>query len=186
MQSTATTDGVTISIDPHAWHATRWVGTVAGHATGRDLLAGAWITADDRKSVTRVYAAACADLAQATLGGLPSRSPSWERWFSDLRSTVRDLSPVPGNPYVVQRALFHGVRLEGEHTSWVQQLRRGFSALLAASLPAPLPVLIGEDLATFEAADAAWCAEHGRPGRCRYSHVQPAATGRSVAVESES
>src|SRR5258708_18581803 len=119
-----------------------------------------WITADHRNSVTRVYAAACADLAQATLGGLPSRSSTWERWFTDLRSTARDLSPVRGNPYVVQRALFHGVRLEGEDARWVQQLRRGFSALLAASLPEPVPALIGEDLGTFRAVDAAWCAEH--------------------------
>jgi ParB family chromosome partitioning protein len=165
VQSTPTTDEVSISIDPHAWHATRWVGTVAGHATGCDLLTGACISADHRKSVTRVYAAACADLAQATLGGLPSRSSSWERWFTDLRFTARALSPVYGNPYVVQRALFHGVRLEGEHTAWVQQLRRGFSALLAASLPEPLPALIGEDLPAFNAADAAWCAEHAADGQ---------------------
>jgi ParB family chromosome partitioning protein len=160
LQSTATTDEIHISIEPRAWRATRWVGAVAGHATERDLLAGTWITPDDRNSVTRVYAAACADLAQATLGGLPSRSSTWDRWFTDLRSTARDLSPVRGNPYVVQRALFHGVRLEGEHAPWVQQLRRGFSALLAASLPEPLPALIGEDLANFHAVDAAWCAEH--------------------------
>jgi ParB family chromosome partitioning protein len=66
---------------------------------------------------------------------------------------------------VVQRALFHGVRLEGHQAPWVQQLRRGFSALLAARLPQPLPALIGEDLATFEAADAAWCAEHAPDGQ---------------------
>jgi hypothetical protein len=162
LQSSATTDEIQISIEPKAWRATRWVGAVAGHATGRDLLAGRWITPDHRNSVTRVYAAACADLAQATLGGLPSCSSTWERWFTDLRSTARDLSPVRGNPYVVQRALFHGVRLEGEHAPWVQQLRRGFSALLAASLPEPLPALIGEDLASFHDVDAAWCAEHTR------------------------
>jgi len=74
---------------------------------------------------------------------------------------------MPGNPYVVQRALFHGVRLEGEHAPWVQQLRRGFSALLAASLPEPLPALIGEDLASFHALDAAWRAEHIRDGDVR-------------------
>jgi ParB/RepB/Spo0J family partition protein len=164
LQSSATTDEIQISIEPKAWRATRWVGVVAGHATGRDLLAGRWITPDHRDSVTRVYAAACADLAQATLGGLPSRSSTWERWFTDLRSTARDLSPVRGNPYVVQRALFHGVRLEGEHAPWAQQARRGFSALLAASLPEPLPALIGEDLASFRAVDAAWCAEHIRDG----------------------
>src|SRR5216684_1384476 len=167
LQSSATTDEIHISIEPRAWRATRWVGVVAGHATGRDLLAGTWITPDHRNSVTRVYAAACADLAQATLGGLSSRSSTWERWFADLRSTARDLSPVRGNPYVVQRALFHGVRLEGEHAPWVQQLRRGFSALLAASLPEPLPALIGEDLASFHALDAAWCAEHIRDGDVR-------------------
>jgi ParB/RepB/Spo0J family partition protein len=164
LHSTATTDEIPISIDPKAWRATRWVGAVAGHATGRDLLAGTWITPDHRNSVTRVYAAACADLVQATLGGLPSRSANWERWFTDLRSTVRDLSPIRGNLYVVQRALFHGVRLEGEHAPWSQQLRRGFSALLAASLPEPLPALVGENLASFHAVDAAWCAEHTREG----------------------
>ena len=99
VQSSPTTDEVFTSIDLRAWHATRWVGAVAGHATGRDLLTNAWISADQRKSVTRVYAAACADLAQATLGGLPSRSSRWERWFTDLRSTARDLSPARGNPH---------------------------------------------------------------------------------------
>jgi ParB family chromosome partitioning protein len=165
VQSSPTTDEVFTSIDPRAWHATRWVGAVAGHATGRDLLAGAGISPDHRTSVTRVYAAACADLAQATLGGLPSRSSSWERWFTDLRSTARDLSPVRGNPHVVQRALFHGARLEGEQAPWVRQLRRGFSALLAASLPEPLPALIGEDLASFHAVDAAWCARYIQDGQ---------------------
>ena len=58
VQSSPTTDDVFTSIDPRAWHATRWVGAVAGHATGRDLLTPAWISADQRKSVTRVYAAA--------------------------------------------------------------------------------------------------------------------------------
>jgi hypothetical protein len=67
---------------------------------------------------------------------------------------------VGGNPYVVQPALFHGARLEGEHAPWVRQLRRGFSVLLAASLPEPLPALIGEDFTTFHAVDVAWCAEH--------------------------
>ncbi|HEY1297020.1 MAG TPA: ParB/RepB/Spo0J family partition protein [Chloroflexota bacterium] len=162
MQSSPTNTEASISLDPHAWHATRWVGAVAGHATGHDLLTSAEIGADHRKSVTRIYAAACADLAQAMLGGLPSRSSSWERWFTDLRSTARDLSPVRGTPHVVQRALFHGARLEGEHAPWVQQLRRGFSALLAASLPDPVPALIGEDLATFHSVDDAWCAEHSR------------------------
>lgn len=162
VQSTATTDEMDISIEPRAWRATRWVGAVAGHATTRDLLAGTWISPDHHNSVTRVYAAACADLAQATLGGLPSHSPTWERWFADLRSSARDLSPARGNPYVVQRALFHGLRLEGERAPWVRQLRRGFSALLAAGLSEPVPALIGEDLTTFRAVDEAWCAEHLR------------------------
>ncbi len=160
LQSTADIDEIEISIEPEAWRATRWVGVVAGHATGRDLLAGTWITPDHRNSVTRVYAAACADLAQAMLGGVPSRSSTWDRWFTDIRSAARALSPVCASPYVVQRALFHGARLEGEQAPWARQLRRGFSALLAASLPEPLPALIGEDLATFHAIDEAWCAEH--------------------------
>src|SRR6266542_1631654 len=162
LQSIPAIDEIAISIEPKAWRATRWVGAVAGHATGRDLLAGTWITPDHRNSVTRVYAAACADLAQATLGGVPSRSSTWERWFTDIRSAARALSPVGASPYVMQRALFHGARLEGERARWARQLRRGFSALLAASLPEPLPALIGEDLATFHAVDEAWCAEHMR------------------------
>ena len=187
VHSTATTQELHISIDPHAWRATRWVGAIAGHATGRNLLTATGISADHRNSVTRVYAAACADLAQATLGGLPSRSSSWERWFTDLRSTARDLSPVHGNPHVVQRALFHGTRLEGERAPWVQQLRRGFSALLAASLPDPLPALIGEDLATFHAVDAAWCAEHTRAGQAdvNMDDSELEAGARFVAVRSD-
>jgi len=151
-----------VSLDPRAWQDTRWVGAVAGHATTGDLLAGAWLAADHHRSVTRVYAAACADLAQATLAGLPSRSPTWERWFAGLRSAARELSPARGNPHVTQRALFHGARLEGEDATWTRQLRRGFSALLAASLPEPVPALIGEDLATFRAVDAAWLDQHPR------------------------
>jgi ParB family chromosome partitioning protein len=60
----------------------------------------------------------------------------------------------------VQRALFHGARLESASASWAHQLRRGFSALLAASLPEPVPALIGEDLARFCATDARWLAQH--------------------------
>ena len=102
--------------------------------------------------------AACADLAQSTLGGLSPRSAEWESWFAGLRSAARELSPARGNPQVVQRALFHGARLESADASWAHQLRRGFSALLAASLPEPVPALIGEDLDTFRAADARWLA----------------------------
>src|SRR5207302_8685148 len=117
-----------------------------------------WITPDHRNSVTRVYAAACADLAQATLCGLPSRSSTWERWFADLRSTARELSPMCGNPYVVQRALFHGVSLEGEHAPWAQQLRRGFSELLAASQQETMPAMNGVVLSCCYCVDVAWCA----------------------------
>src|SRR5207249_1241145 len=49
--------------------------------------------------------------------------------------------------------------LEGAAALWGHQLRRGFAALLAASLPEPVPALIGEDLATFKAHDTAWLAE---------------------------
>ena len=92
------------------------------------------------------------------LGGLLPRSAEWERWFAGLRSAARELSPAQGNTQVVQRALFHGARLEGADAPWAHQLRRGFSALLAASLPEPVPALIGEDLDTFRAADARWLA----------------------------
>ena len=60
---------------------------------------------------------------------------------------------------MVRRALHHGGRLEGEDALWAYRLRRGFAALLAASLPEPVPALIGEDLATFRAHDAAWLAQ---------------------------
>lgn len=189
MQSIATTDEIYVSLEPTAWRATLWVGAAAGHATKRDLLDGISLSADHRNSITRVYAAACADLAQATLGGLPSRSSTWERWFAGLRSTAGNLSPARGNPHVVQRALFHGARLEGERAPWARQLRRGFAALLAASLPEPVPALIGEDLATFSAVDAAWLAENPKSsdGAHMLSHSeQDAVLDTNSRVERES
>src|SRR6266545_6880797 len=78
------------------------------------------------------------------------------------RSAARELSPRNGNQHVVQRALFHGARLESADASWAHQLRRGFSALLAASLPEPVPALVGEDLAAFRSIDAAWLARQTR------------------------
>src|SRR5436305_7230778 len=133
-----------VALQPRAWRDIRWVGSLAGHLTTPDLLADVLLGADHQHAVTRVYAAACADLAQATLGGAPAHSPTWGRWFAGLRSAARELSPARGNHDVVQRALFHGARLEGRDAAWARQLRRWFSALLAASLPEPVPALIGE------------------------------------------
>src|SRR5215207_1439438 len=139
MMSTCTpaTEEIPVALEPRAWRNTRWVGSIAGHVTTPDLLAGAFMGADYQHAITRIYAAACADLAQATLAGADRGSASWERWFAGLRSAARELSPAHGNQHVVQRALFHGARLEAADTSWARQLRRGFSALLAASLPEP-------------------------------------------------
>jgi ParB/RepB/Spo0J family partition protein len=150
---------VPTSLAPRIWRDTRWVGSIAGRTTTPDLLAGASLSVDHARTITRLYAAACADLAQAMLGGLAPRSAEWDRWFDGLRSTARELSPAHGNPQVVQRALFHGVRLEGADAPWARQVRRGFSALLAAGLPEPVPALIGEDLAAFRNADAGWRAQ---------------------------
>jgi ParB family chromosome partitioning protein len=160
-----------VAIQPRAWRDTRWVGSIAGHATTPDLLVGAFLGVDQRHAITRTYAAACADLAQATLGGAAPGSASWDRWFAALRTAARELSPAGGDRHVVQRALFHGARLEGTDTSWARQLRRGFSALLAASLPEPVSALVGEDLAIFRSADEAWLARQS--------------LGRSAAAPSE-
>jgi ParB/RepB/Spo0J family partition protein len=151
-----------IELRPGAWRDTRWLGAISGYTTSPDLFAGAWLPPEARRTVNRLYAAACADLAQATLGGLPSHSQEWERWFAALRSTARQLSPAQAGTHVVRRALHHGQRLEGAAALWGHQLRRGFAALLAASLPEPVPALIGEDLATFNAQDAAWLAQDTR------------------------
>ena len=158
MLSTPAAQDLPVALAPHVWRDTRWVGSIAGRATTPDLLAGATSSAEQKRSITRIYASACADLAQSTLGGLLPRSAEWERWFAGLRSAARELSPAQDNTRVVQRALFHGARLESADASWAHQLRRGFSALLAASLPEPVPALIGEDLDTFRAADARWLA----------------------------
>src|SRR6266849_3298580 len=159
MISTCTpAEDIPVALEPRAWRNTRWVGSIAGHATTPDLLTGAFLGADHQHAITRTYAAACADLAQATLGGAAPGSASWDRWFAAVRSAARELSPAGGNQHVVQRALFHGTRLEGTDTSWARQLRRGFSALLAASLPEPIPALVGEDLTIFRSADEAWLA----------------------------
>jgi ParB/RepB/Spo0J family partition protein len=159
MLSTCTPEQeVSVTLEPRAWHDTRWVGSLAGQLTRSDLLAGTVIGADHQNAITRIYAAACADLAQATLAGADRRSAIWERWFAGLRSAARELSPTRGNENVVQRALFHGTRLEAADASWAHQLQRGFCALLAASLPEPVPALVGEDLAAFRSADQAWLA----------------------------
>src|SRR6266511_6252227 len=106
----AEAEEVPVALEPRAWRDTRWVGSIAGHATTPDLLAGARLGADHQHAITRVYAAACADLAQATLAGAERGSASWDRWFAGLRSAARELSPAHGNQHVVRRALFHGAR----------------------------------------------------------------------------
>jgi ParB family chromosome partitioning protein len=163
MPSTCTqAQEVSVGLEPRAWRDTRWVGSLAGQLTRSDLLAGACLGADQQHAITRIYAAACADLAQATLAGADRGSANWERWFAGLRLAARELSPTRGNGHLVQRALFHGTRLESGDASWAHQLRRGFSALLAASLPEPVPALVGEDLATFRGVDQTWLARHAR------------------------
>ena len=163
LSTPAPAQNVPVALAPRDWRDTRWVGSIAGYATTSDLLAGATLSVDQKRWITRIYAAACADLAQSTLAGLPPRSAEWEHWFAGLRCAARELSPARDNMQVVQRALFHGARLESTDASWEHQLRRGFSALLAASLPEPVPALIGEDLATFRAADIRWLAHQSAP-----------------------
>src|SRR6266508_4489742 len=148
-----------IASSPSAWQDTRWLGKQSGYTTSRDLLAGAWVSPEARRTVSRLYAAACADLAQATVGGLPPHSADWERWFAALRTTARQLSPSQAGAHVVRRALHHGQRLEGPDAPWSHHVRRGFAALLAASLPEPVPGLIGEDLVVFRRHDDAWLAQ---------------------------
>ena len=152
-------DASDIALTPQAWLDTRWVGERSDYATTRDLFAGAWVPDPERRAVCRLYAAACADLAQATLGGVPPHSADWDRWFGALRTAARELSPANAGAHVVRRALYHGARLEGATASWAHRLRRGFAAMLAASLSEPVPALIGEDLAVFRAHDAAWLAQ---------------------------
>jgi ParB family chromosome partitioning protein len=150
-----------VELRPQAWQDTRWLGEISGYTTGPDLFAGAWLQPEARRTISRLYAAACADLAQATLGGLSTHSQEWERWFAALRATARQLSPAQAGNHVVRRALHHGQRLEGAGALWGHQLRRGFAALLAATLPDPVPALIGENLGTFQAHDAAWLVQEG-------------------------
>ena len=170
---TPATEEISVALEPRAWRNTRWVGSIAGHVTTPDLLAGAFMGAHHQHAITRTYAAACADLAQATLGGATAGSATWDRWFAGLRAAARSLSPARGNQQIVQRALFHGARLEGGDASWARQLRRGFSALLAASLPEPVPALVGEDLATFRSVDDTWLA-HQALGESESSASGPA------------
>src|SRR5712691_12199071 len=101
----AEAEEVPVAIKPRAWRDTRWVGSIAGHATTPEMLAGVFLGADQQHAITRTYAAACADLAQATLGGAAPGSASWDRWFAAVRSAARELSPAGGNQHVVQRAL---------------------------------------------------------------------------------
>lgn len=144
------------SVTAQTWRDVHWVGEVSGRATTGDLLSGELLPRDELRSVCRIYAAACGDLAQAVLGGLVPRSPDWERWFTDLRTTAYRLSPAHAGGPIVRRALFHGARLEGESAPWSHRLRRGFTALLAANVAEPIATLIGEDVATFTMFDAAW------------------------------
>jgi len=117
MNSMSTTaEGTSVSLEPRAWRNTRWVGAMAGHISSAGLLAGAHVRADQQRAITRSYAAACADLAQATLGGATRGSAKWDRWFADLRAAAHSLSHArEGQQQVVERALFHGARLEGAH-----------------------------------------------------------------------
>ena len=105
MLSTPAAQHLPVVLAPRVWRDTRWVGSIAGYATTPDLLAGAILSADQKRSITRMYAAACADLAQSTLAGLSPRSAEWNTWFAALRSAARELSPARGNPQVVQRIL---------------------------------------------------------------------------------
>ena len=114
----------TIALAPRRWRDTRWVGQVSGQATTPDVLAGAWVSPEARRTVSRGYAAACADLALATLGGQSPHSAEWDRWFAALRASARELSPAFAGAHVVRRALHHGGRLEGEDAPWAHRLRR--------------------------------------------------------------
>jgi hypothetical protein len=98
-------DTPAIALAPRAWRDTRWVGQVSGQATTHDVLAGAWVSPEARRAVSRAYAAACADLAQAILGGLPPHSTDWNRWFAALRTVARELSPSQAGVHIVRRAL---------------------------------------------------------------------------------
>jgi ParB/RepB/Spo0J family partition protein len=168
-----------IALEPSAWQDTRWLGQQSGYTTSRDLLAGVWVSPEARRTVSRLYAAACADLAQATVGGLAPHSADWERWFTALRTTARQLSPSQAGAHIVRRALHHGQRLEGSSAPWGHQLRRGFAALLAASLPEPVPALIGEDLVVFRRRDDAWLTQD----TARNGAVQPPADVTIQEVE---
>ena len=179
---------VELRLAPQVWRDTHWVGEVSGHATTRDLLAGELLPKDEPRSVCRIYAAACGDLAQATFGGLPPRSADWEHWFAELRMVARTLSPSRGDGHIVRRALFHGDRLEGPSAPWSHRLRRGFTALLAASLAEPIPALIGEDSGTFHSVDAAWRAHHaGRDNvvHDRVDRLAPSGSGAEPRVGTE-
>ena len=179
---------IALRLAPDIWRDTHWVGEVSGRATTRDLLAGELLPKDELRSVCRVYAAACGDLAQATLGGVAPRSADWEHWFAELRAAARTLSPARGDGQIVLRALFHGDRLEGPSAPWSHRLRRGFTALLAASLPEPIPALIGEDAGTFHAVDAAWRAQHaGRDNAVylRADRLAPSDSGAAPRVAAD-
>src|SRR6266511_1828263 len=103
MISTCTpAEEISVALEPRAWRNTRWVGSIAGHVTTPDLLGGTFLGADHQHAITRIYAAACADLAQATLAGADRGAASWERWFAGLRSAAGELSPAHGNQHVVR------------------------------------------------------------------------------------
>ena len=95
MLSTPAAQDLPVVLASRVWRDTRWVGSIAGHATTPDLLAGAILSADQKRSITRIYAAACADLAQSTLGGLLPRSAEWEHWFAGLESAFTTFGGVP-------------------------------------------------------------------------------------------
>ena len=56
MLSTPAAQDLPVALAPRVWRDTRWVGSIAGHATTPDLLAGATSSADQKRSITRIYA----------------------------------------------------------------------------------------------------------------------------------
>ena len=85
LSTPASAQDLPLVLAPRVWRDTRWVGSIAGRATTPDLLAGATSSAEQKRSITRIYASACADLAQSTLGGLlPFCTPYFLRTDSIL------------------------------------------------------------------------------------------------------
>src|SRR6266545_2491472 len=108
-----------------------------------------------------------------------SRSPRWPDSHHDR------LSGSTGSPGSVMQRV--SCRRRGTtrrsfiaRYSTAHQLRRGFSALLAANLPEPVPALIGENLDSFRGADARWLAHESA------SSCSEAASSESLAAPAAS